>query len=155
MHFERPATQSEIDALVALAKPALDANKDFVNSMRIAFRALLVSPQLLFQTGEAGPLNDLDLASRLSFFLLRSAPDRELLDLAAANKLSDPETLATQVDRLLNDDRNRFVHEFVDQWLELKRIDATSPDAYLYPRIRRCHCAMQCWPKRASFCASD
>ena len=131
--FRRPATQSEIDALVALAKPALDANKDFVNSMRIAFRALLVSPQLLFQTGEAGPLNDLDLASRLSFFLLRSAPDRELLDLAAANKLSDPETLATQVDRLLNDDRNRFVHEFVDQWLELKRIDATSPDAYLYP----------------------
>ncbi|MDP7018281.1 MAG: DUF1592 domain-containing protein, partial [Pirellulaceae bacterium] len=132
--FRRKVSDEEIDALVALAKPSLDAGRDFVDSVRIPLRAILVSPQLLFQTGEAGELDDTAFASRLSYFLWRSLPDDELAQVAAEGRLSDPETLAKQVDRMLNDPKSgRFVEEFLDQWLELDRIDATTPDAYLYP----------------------
>jgi Protein of unknown function (DUF1592)/Protein of unknown function (DUF1588)/Protein of unknown function (DUF1587)/Protein of unknown function (DUF1585)/Protein of unknown function (DUF1595) len=132
--WRRQLSHHEIDALTALAKPSLDAKRDFVESARMALRAILVSPQLLFQTGEAGPLEDEALASRLSYFLWRSLPDDELVKLAAENRLSDPQTLAAQVDRMLADPkRDRFVHEFPGQWLELDRIDATTPDAWLYP----------------------
>ena len=93
-----------------------------------------MSPQLLFQAGEAGQLDDVALASRLSYFLWRSLPDDELLRLADNGKLSDADVLTEQVDRMLNDPKcERFVHDFLDQWLELDRIDATTPDAYLYP----------------------
>jgi uncharacterized protein YjbI with pentapeptide repeats len=132
--FRRKVSNHEIDALVALAKPGLEAKRDFVDSVRIPLRAILVSPQLLFQTGKAGSLDDEALASRLSYFLWRSLPDDELVKLAAEDRLSDPQTLAAQVDRMLADPkRDRFVHEFLGQWLDLDRIDATTPDTYLYP----------------------
>ncbi len=132
--FRREVDDQEIEALVSLARPSLEAGRDFVDSVRIPLRAILVSPQLLFQTGEAGTLDDIALASRLSYFLWRSLPDDELARLAAEGRLSDPETLASQVDRLLDDPKcDRFVHEFLDQWLELDQIDATTPDAHLYP----------------------
>jgi len=132
--WRRQATKAELDTLVALAKPGIEAKRDFVDTMRIPLRAILVSPQLLFHTGEAGPLGDRDLARRLSYFLWRSLPDKELVQIAAQGRLSDPKTLAAQVDRMLADPkRDRFVHEFLGQWLELDRIDATTPDAYLYP----------------------
>ncbi len=132
--FRRKVNGQEIDALVALAKPSLEAGRDLVDSVRIPLRAILVSPQLLFQSGEAGLLDDTSLASRLSYFLWRSLPDEELARLAAEGQLSSPETLANQVDRMLDDQKcDRFVHELLDQWLELDRIDATTPDAYLYP----------------------
>ncbi len=132
--WRRKVSNDEIDALVALARPSLDAKRDFVDSVRIPLRAILVSPPLLFLTGKAGPLDDEALASRLSYFLWRSLPDGELAIIAAENLLSDPQTLAAQVDRMLADPkRDRFVHEFLDQWLDLGRIDATTPDAFLYP----------------------
>jgi hypothetical protein len=132
--LRRKVSSHEIDALVALAKPSLDAKRDFVDSVRIPLRAILVSPQLLFQTGKAGLLDGRALASRLSYFLWRSLPDEELMQLATRDQLSDPETLAAQVDRMLDDPKcDRFVHEFLGQWLDLDRIDATTPDAYLYP----------------------
>lgn len=132
--FRRKVSKHEIDALTALAKPSLEAKRDFIDSVRIPLRAILVSPQLLFQTGKAGSLDDEALASRLSYFLWRSLPDDELGKLAAANRLSDPQTLAAQVDRMLVDPkRDRFVHEFLGQWLDLDLIDATTPDVYLYP----------------------
>ncbi len=132
--WRRKVSESEIDALVALAKPSLEAKRDFVDSVRIPLRAILVSPELLFQTGKAGLLDDEALASRLSYFLWRSLPDDELIQLATENRLSAPQTLMTQVDRMLADQKSdRFVIEFLGQWLELDRIDATTPDAYLYP----------------------
>lgn len=132
--FRRSVSVDEIDALVALASPSLEAQRDFVECVRIPLRAILVSPQLLFQTGKAGPLDDVALASRLSYFLWRSLPDDELNQLANDGKLSDPTVLRAQVDRMLGDPKcDRFVDEFLDQWLELERIDATTPDAYLYP----------------------
>jgi len=132
--WRRKVSDGEVDALVALAKPSLEAKRDFVDSVRVPIRAILVSPELLFQTGKAGSLANEALASRLSYFLWRSLPDDELIQLATENRLSDPHKLAAQVDRLLRDPKStRFVHEFLGQWLELDRIDTTTPDAYLYP----------------------
>jgi len=132
--WRRKVSEEEIDTLAALAKPGLDAGRDFVECVRIPLRAILVSPELLFLAGDPGELNNYDMASRLSYFLWRSLPDEELTQLAADGRLSDPEMLASQVDRMLDDPKSeRFVHEFLDQWLELDRIDATTPDTYLYP----------------------
>ena len=132
--FRRPASDEEIDALVALAKPSIDSGRDFVDSVRIPLRSILVSTPLLFQSGESGPLDDMALASRLSYFLWRSLPDDELNQLAVVGRLSDSDTLARQVDRMLDDPKSsRFINDFLDQWLELDHIDATTPDAYLYP----------------------
>ncbi|MEM1071163.1 MAG: DUF1592 domain-containing protein [Planctomycetota bacterium] len=132
--FRREVTDAEIDALVELAKPRLKDQRRFVDAVRIALRGMLVSPQLLFHAGDAGPLNNHALASRLSYFLWRSLPDEELFRVASEGKLIEPEVLANQVDRMLNDPKSqRFVHAFLDQWLELGLIDATTPDGFLYP----------------------
>ncbi len=132
--FRRVVTESEVEQLVALAKPALESDVGFIEAMRIPMRAILVSPDLLFLSGSAGPLDDGELASRLSYFLWRSLPDDELLRLAASRQLSQSDVLVQQVDRMLEDPRSkRFRHEWVEQWLELDQIDATTPDVYLYP----------------------
>ena len=81
-------------------------------------------------------MGDLALASRLSFFLWNSSPDAELLALADKNALSQPATLRAQAQRMLGDVRaERFVEHFLDEWLELKKIDFTTPDPNLYPEF--------------------
>ena len=136
--FKRPVTDKEIEDLTNLAVPSLKARRGFIASARIPLRAILVSPETLFLTNEARPmestLTDHALASRLSYFLWRSPPDEELLQLATDGKLSDTKTLDAQVSRMLSDGRSeRFINEFLDQWLDLELIDATTPDKYLYP----------------------
>ena len=136
--FRRPVTDKEIEDLTNLAVPSLKARRGFIASARVPLRAILISPQTLFLTNETrqmeSTLTDHALASRLSYFLWRSPPDEELLQLASDGILSDTKTLDAQVSRMLSDPkRDRFVHEFLGQWLELDRIDATTPDAYLYP----------------------
>ena len=132
--FRRDVDEQEIDRLVALAEPGFASERSFVECVRIPLRSILVSPEVLFLTGDAGALDDRDLASRLSYFLWRSIPDEELNQLTDQSQLTNSKTLAAQVDRLLDDPKSdRFVREFVDQWLGLDRIDATTPDPYLYP----------------------
>ena len=136
--FRRPVTDKEIEDFTNLAVPSLKARRGLIASARVPLRAILMSPQTLFLTNETrgveSALTDHALASRLSYFLWRSPPDEELLQLAREGMLSDTKTLDAQVDRMLSDPkRDRFVHEFLGQWLELDRIDATTPDAYLYP----------------------
>jgi hypothetical protein len=131
-------TDKEIEDLTNLAVPSLKARRGFIASARVPLRAILISPEMLFLTNETRPiestLTDHALASRLAYFLWRSPPDEELLQLASDGILSDTKTLDAQVSRMLSDPkRDRFVHEFLGQWLELYRIDATTPDAYLYP----------------------
>ena len=78
-------------------------------------------------------LRDLELASRLSFFLWKSIPDEELLDLAERNALSDPPTLRRQVHRMLADRRaTRFMDDFVGQWLQMRNIFSQDPDGNLF-----------------------
>src|SRR5439155_20302347 len=79
-------------------------------------------------------IDDLELASRLSFFLWNTVPDDELLDLAAKNKLNDPATLDKQVRRMLADPRSvTLASNFVQQWLEMKRLDEIVPDSNVFP----------------------
>lgn len=132
--FGREVSAGEIDRLVSLARPVLGSGQGFVEAARIPLRAVLLSPELLFLKGDSGTLDGISLAKRLSAFLWRSIPDRELVDLAVGKKLSNPEILASQVERMLAHPKSqRFVIDFLDQWLELRRIDETTPDAYLYP----------------------
>lgn len=108
-----------------------------------ALSSILVSPEFLFRierepvgvaSGEAYRISDVELASRLSFFIWSSIPDEELLDLAIAGKLSDPATLDAQVRRLLNDPRSvSLVDNFASQWLHLRNLDAITPDLRLFP----------------------
>lgn len=132
--FRRPLREGEAQAFANLAKPALDAKREFDQIARVSFRALFSSPQFLFHTAEPGPLDDYALATRLSYFLWKSLPDDELFWLAGEGELANPKTLSTQVDRMLNDPKaGRFIEDFLDQWAGLRNIDATTPDDKLYP----------------------
>ncbi len=114
----------------------MDGGRGFVESVRIPLRAILVSPELLFLSGDPGQLNDYELASRLSYFLWRSVPDDELLQLAEEGRLSDPDVLSGQVDRMLRDRKlKRFCDSFPAQWLQLERIISSTPDRELYPQF--------------------
>ena len=105
--------------------------------------AVLVSPDFLFRAirtpatakdGAAFPLSDLELASRLSFFLWSSGPDDTLLDVAAAGKLRTPDALRTQALRMLRDRRaSSLVRNFALKWLDLDNLDEVEPDPNLFP----------------------
>ena len=136
--FRRPVTKKEITELTNLAIPSLEAQRGFIASARIPLTAILISPHTLLLTNDLqknkSKLTNHALASRLSYFLWRSPPDEELLRLASEGRLSESNTLSTQVDRLLADKKNQlFIHDFTDQWFELDQIDATTPDIKLYP----------------------
>ena len=100
----------------------------------MGLRAILTSPAFLLLEEHPGRLSDLALATRLSYFLTSSMPDEELMKVAATGQLSKPAVLKAQTERLLKSPRvTNFVSNFVGQWLELRNIDATTPDAKLYP----------------------
>lgn len=131
--FRRPVTDVEVQAFGRLAEPAIRNGASFQQAVRIPLRAMLSSPQFLFHSRNSGPLDDYSLATRLAGFLWKSLPDQELFQLARRRELSDPKTLERQVDRMLKDDKSiRFVEDFLNQWLKLKDIDATTPDEKLY-----------------------
>jgi hypothetical protein len=128
--FRRPATPADIAPYQNLFDAEFASSKDFLIAMRTAAIAVLCSPEFLFLQEPAGPLNNLQLASRLSYFLTRSAPDPELLQ---AN-LTQPNILKTQTERLLQSPTlTRFITDFTDGWLNLREIDFTTPDKQLYP----------------------
>lgn len=132
--IRRPLAAGELEAFVNLAKPAIKDELPFVDVVRIPLRAVLTSPQFLMLAGPAGRLDNYSLASRLSFFLWKSLPDDELVQLAEQGLLSDHDVLKTQVDRMLNDKKaKRFVHDFLGQWWRLHEINSTTPDEKLYP----------------------
>jgi hypothetical protein len=119
------------------------AEGDFESGIRTALQAILASPHFVFrleeapaalEAGGAHRLNDLDLASRLSFFLWATVPDEELVKLASEGKLSDPEVLKGQVERMLDDPRSEaLATRFASQWLRLQDLDKIDPDYLHYP----------------------
>jgi len=142
--FRRPVAADEIAPYAAIIEAQLARGISFEEAMLAGYKAVLCSPDFLLIGLESGvpqpakkvpaKLGDYALASRLSFFLWNSLPDATLLDLAARNTLSKPATLKAQVERMLADPRSeRFVEHFLDEWLELKKIDFTTPDPNLYP----------------------
>ena len=134
--FRRAVTHAEVQTYVELAKPGLAAGRDFLSALRVPLTAILNSPKFLFFTENDGYLSDFGLANRLAYFIWRSMPDDELLSLAENGQLSEIDVLETQVERLLDDEKAlRFVHDFVGQALRLNEMQATTPDAGLYPEF--------------------
>ena len=139
--YRRPVTDADIDPLMSVYREGRTA-RDFEAGVERALEALLSMPSFLLrverqpvdtQPGAIYSLTDLELASRLSFFLWKSIPDDELLDLAAADRLSDPDVLAAQVRRMLDDRRSsRFMNDFVGQWLQVRNIHSQDPDGALF-----------------------
>ena len=119
------------------------ADGDFETGIRMALQAILASPTFLFRleeapatlrAGEPYRLNDMDLASRLSFFLWGTVPDPELVKLAMDGGLSAPAAFDTQVRRMLADSRSEaLATRFASQWLRLQDADKIRPDALLFP----------------------
>ncbi len=140
--YRRPVTDEDLAPLLAFYHQGRDEG-DFETGIQAALAALLVNPQFLFRierdppniaTGTPYAISDLELASRLSFFLWSSLPDDELLDLAERGKLRQPEVLEQQVRRMLADHRSQsLVTNFARQWLHLGNLDSISPDMRLYP----------------------
>lgn len=135
--FRRPLEPGEADRFVKLAQDSHAGGASFVQAAKFGLRGVLTSPQfLLFDELPGARLSDYAVASRLSYFLWSTLPDEELMKLAAAKKLHDPATLKAQVNRMIADPRGKaFVKNFAGQWLDLRSIDATSPDANLYPEF--------------------
>jgi hypothetical protein len=134
--FRRPVPAEELQRYVHLVQERIDAQDCFELAMRYAYKTALTSTSFLFRKETPGPLNDLALATRLAFWLTNSLPDATLLELAQAGRLHEPSVLHDQVERLLNAPQSaRFIADFLDQWLSLANIDATDPDAALYPEF--------------------
>jgi len=140
--YRRPITDADIQGPFALYRKAR-VDGDFDAGIEMALSGVLVSPQFLFrvETEPAGVppgtpyrVSDLELASRLSFFLWSSIPDEPLLKAAETGTLHQPAVLERQVRRMLADTRSRaLVDNFAEQWLHLRNLDSTTPDMRLFP----------------------
>jgi len=140
--FRRPVVPAEIDPLVSIYQEGRKA-RDFEAGIERALEALLSSPSFLVRVeyGKIEPhpaaayrLSDLELASRISFFLWQSIPDDELREAAEHGKLKDPAVLASQVRRMLADRRaTRFMDDFAGQWLQIRNLSTQDPDRALFP----------------------
>jgi hypothetical protein len=134
--FRRPATDQEVADHLALFREQQHAGRRFDESLRAAYKMALCSPAFLFLQEKSGRLDDFALATRLSLALWSSAPDEELLILAANGGLSNPATLRAQTERLLASPKaRRFTQTFLGGWLNLREIDFTQPDTKLYPEF--------------------
>lgn len=134
--FRRPVTDKEVAQYAAIVSQMTSENLTFEDGLRWAYKAALCSTDFLYFAEPPGKLDDYALASRLSYFLWNSTPDETLIALADKGKLHEPATLRKQVERMLDDPKaERFVEDFLDQWLDLKEIDATMPDRKLYPEF--------------------
>ncbi len=141
--FRRPVTKADVEAPLALYREERSAGGDFNAGIRVGLARILTSPAFLFRSesdpaalpaGAAHRVTELELASRLSFFLWSSIPDDELLNLAVAGRLRAPGVLPAQVRRMIADPRaDAFMNAFTGQWLQLRNLDKVTPDVLLFP----------------------
>jgi mono/diheme cytochrome c family protein len=142
--YRRPVTEKEVETLLSFYKDGREKD-GFEGGVEAALRRLLVSPEFLFRY-EADPVaakpgapykvSDLELASRLSFFLWSSIPDDQLLDIATKGQLRNPGAIEAQVKRMLADPRaDAIARNFAGQWLYLRTIEGSVPDVYLFPNF--------------------
>jgi mono/diheme cytochrome c family protein len=131
--YRRPVEESEVQRFLGLFKREFDLGSGFARSMLTAYTGVLVSPGFVFVEEQPGKLDDRALATRLALFLWNSTPDATLRALADRGELHKPAVLRAQTERLLNDPKSRrFVDAFTDYWLDLRKIDDTSPSATIY-----------------------
>jgi cytochrome c5 len=141
--YRRPVSREDVQAPLAFYDKARQKGGGFDDGIRAAVARVLSSPNFLYRiekdpadapAGTAHPVSDIELASRLSFFLWSSIPDDALLDFATLGRLHQPEVLAAQVQRMLEDDRaEALVQNFTGQWLQLRNIEAkVTPDLLMF-----------------------
>ncbi len=138
--FRRPVTAGELDRLVGLVDLALKNGDSFEKGIQLAVQAVLISPHFLFRVeletrpGAPRNLTDLELASRLSYFLWSSMPDDDLLNLAIKGQLRTGKNLDAQVARMLKDPKAKeFTENFAGQWLQTRNLKLASPDRGRFP----------------------
>ena len=142
--FRRPLATRDVDALVAFYE-AGRRDGGFETGIRRGLESILIDPEFLFRierdpaepgAARAHPISDVELASRLSFFLWSSIPDDELLNVAVRGQLRDPAVLERQVRRMLADSRAQaLVDGFATQWLGLRRLQSVVPAPDLFPEF--------------------
>jgi mono/diheme cytochrome c family protein len=141
--YRRPATHAEVASLLKFVALARSRGETTEQGIQLAIQAMLVTPQFLFRI-ERDPnptdaqdvhrISDVELASRLSYFLWSSMPDDELLGLAETGKLHEPAVLDAQVKRMMADRRAAaFAANFAGQWLEIRNLDVVKPDPDKFP----------------------
>ena len=136
--YRRPVTPAEVAQLVKFVDFAKAEGQNVEQGLQLAIQAMLVSPKFLFRIernasptdpGKIHAISDLELASRLSYFLWSTMPDEQLLALAEKNQLREAGVLDAQVKRMLADDRSAaFAENFAGQWLETRNLDSVKPD---------------------------
>jgi mono/diheme cytochrome c family protein len=142
--FRRPVTAGDVDAPMTFYKQARDRGGDFDAGIRAGVARIVASPSFLYRierspadvrAGASHPISDVELASRLSFFLWSSIPDQQLLNLATAGRLREPGVLRAQVRRLIADPRaDALVNNFTGQWLQLRNLESrVNPDLLMFP----------------------
>jgi len=141
--YRRPVGPTDMEAPLSFYNDARMKGGDFNAGIRAGLARILASPAFVFRSesdpanlaeGAAHRVSDLELASRLSFFLWSSIPDDELMSLAAAGRLRDPRTLEAQVRRMIADERSdALMNDFTGQWLQLRNLDKVTPDLLMFP----------------------
>jgi hypothetical protein len=137
--FRRPVTEGEVAPYLTLFKKEREKEEPFEGALRTVFTALFSSPHFLYLRENPGRLDDWAIANRLSLFLGRTLPGKELLSLAYQGKLTqDPAFLRRETERLLKHERfDRFLTDFTESWLDLRDMDFTTPDKKLFPEFDR------------------
>lgn len=144
--YRRPTTDNDVEALLGFYQSGRNGG-DFESGIRTAIQAMIASPEFVFRfertpanvvAGSNFRLSDLELATRLAYFLWSSSPDEQLIALASQNKLHDASVLETQVRRMLADPKSEAVtNTFAYQWLHLQNLKEWSPDLFLFPDFDR------------------
>jgi len=137
--YRRPVTPKEVASLVHFVDMSKSEGQSVEQGIQLAIQAMLVSPHFLFRiehdpSSRTHPISEVELASRLSYFLWGSMPDDTLLTLAEAGKLRSPSVLDTQVKRMLADPRAvALADQFAAEWLETRNLDDVKPDPKKFP----------------------
>jgi cytochrome c551/c552 len=143
--YRRPVTDGDMETLLSFYQSGRNQGGSFETGIENSLRLILASPKFLFRSepdparvagGSVYHVSDLDLASRLSFFLWSSIPDDELLNVAAQGKLKDPAVLDREVRRMLADPKaEALVNNFAEQWLFLRNVQSVLPDEATFPNF--------------------
>lgn len=143
--YRRPVTPAEMKILLDLYQDGQNQEGEFERGIELALQSILAGPDFLFRiegtppdsvAGEVHPISDLELASRLSFFLWSTLPDETLLRVAEQGHLRDPKVLKREVERMLADPRfDEFITNFGGQWLAMRDADIPEPDIVDFPEF--------------------
>lgn len=131
--YSRPLEEAHFELFLQLFRDEYAKDGQFTRAMMSVYTAVLASPGFLFIQEQPGPLDDYAMANRIAFFLWNSQPDEELRTLATTHRLGDDAVLRDQTERMLGDPKHeRFVEALTDYWLDVRKIDDTSPSTTLY-----------------------